>query len=512
MSHTLIVAFGLAMTASSTLICPREPGRSGAIAEAFVPTASSPVRSEALIDELNATLPKVDADKCSWRPVLEAWAAATAPPCSADSGCGEDRIWPGMNDWSRFSAWSASQQGIAKAIREAQFDSTWGMPYGEKALPAGLRAKGVAVTLGEDDQFGNLRFGYFEALRTIGQFVTSEQYRLCEQGKFAEGFGLGVAYLRVLRQVCDQSLLAEKLFAMRQLDVALSVQRDALWRYRDRLPAKLAIDLAKDMYPVLGVGDGATMRRIQLPEADLLVIKSRLARAFDDSGNADAERFAKVFGADVSRSSPMQRFGEEKLWARLAAVHASYDESVKRLQAIYDDWYRRWRIRPYGSPFDGVPTQLSVMNPVRYAAVDKLLKDMQSVFDAKKLLIANANGTCYAAALVARFRADGAWPEREEVATNGDYLARRVNLDPFNRAYDADRKAGNGFMFDFARKVKFTDAPVGRINVEGPFVYSIGMDHESNNAATHTDDGSKGDILIWPPVRELAREQGLLGS
>jgi hypothetical protein len=43
-------------------------------------------------------------------------------------------------------------------------------------------------------------------------------------------------------------------------------------------------------------------------------------------------------------------------------------------------------------------------------------------------------------------------------------------------------------------------------------IFAKGIDHESNEAATHTDDGSKGDILIWPPVRELAREQGLLGS
>jgi hypothetical protein len=459
-----------------------------------------------LLKQLNGTLAKASADKLSWKPVLEAWAAMPAPPCAADAGCGQDSIWPGMKDWSKFADWAKANPGMGKALIQAQSALAWGMPYGDSALPAALKGKGVAVMLGDGDQLVNMKVGYLAALRTIGQYVTAEQYRLCDDGKFKEGFELGVAHLRLLRQVCDQSLLAEKLFGMEQLSQALSIQRDMLWRYRDKAPATALREVALKGYPFLGTGDSERMRRLLLPEGDRLVVAAQLSRGFDAAGQPDAERFASVFGADPNHSSPMQRFGEEKMWKRVAEVHGSLDASEEKLQAIYDDWWRRWRMRPYGNPIFELPTETSRLNPVKYAAVSKLLQDLTKAFDARNVLIANANGTAFAAAVVARYRADqGRWPQKLEIAIQADYMKTKMNLDPFDKGY-------KGFEYRAVTKPKAVDAAVGRIEAPGVLIFAKGIDHESNEAATHTDDGSKGDILIWPPVRELAREQGLLGS
>lgn len=459
-----------------------------------------------LLKQLNGTLAKASAEKLSWKPVLEAWAAMPAPPCAADAGCGQESIWPGMKDWSKFADWAKANPGMGKALIAAQAALAWGMPYGDATLPAGLKGKGVAVTLGEGDHLVNIKVGYLPALRMIGQYVTAEQYRLCEAGNFKEGFELGVAYLRMLRQVCDQSLLAEKLFGMEQLAQALSIQRDILWRYRDKAPASVLQETALKGYPYLGTGDSERMRRLLLPEGDRLVVAAQLARAFDDAGQPDADRFAAVFGADPAHASPMQRFGEEKMWKRVAEVHGSLDASEEKLQAIYDDWWRRWRMRPYGNPIFELPTETSRLNPVKYAAVSKLLQDLTKAFDARNVLIANVNGTAYAAGVVARYRADqGRWPQKPEIAIQADYMRTKMNLDPYDKGY-------KGFEFLAVAKPKAVDAPAGRIEAPGVLIFAKGIDHESNNAATHTDDGSKGDILIWPPVRELAREQGLIGG
>jgi hypothetical protein len=190
----------------------------------------------------------------------------------------------------------------------------------------------------------------------------------------------------------------------------------------------------------------------------------------------------------------------------VAEVHGSLEASEEKLQAIYDDWWRRWRMRPYGNPIFELPTETSRLNPVKYAAVSKLLQDLTRAFDARNVLIANANGTAFAAAVVARYRADqGRWPQKVEIAIQSDYMKTKMNLDPYDKGY-------KGFEYRAVAKPKAVDASVGRIEAPGVLIFAKGIDHESNEAATHTDDGSKGDILIWPPVRELAREQGLLGS
>ena len=59
-----------------------------------------------------------------------------------------------------------------------------------------------------------------------------------------------------------------------------------------------------------------------------------------------------------------------------------------------------------------------------------------------------------------------------------------------------------------------------RLNIQGhteevevpngvPVVYSRGVDTLDGDAKTHTDDGMIGDIVVWPPLRMLEREQGL---
>jgi hypothetical protein len=465
-----------------------------------------------LLKQLNGTLEKVSPSKASWKSVLEAWSEATPPPCSAESGCGQDAIWPGMKEWAKFASWAESNPQLARALLAAQAMDGWNMPYGADLVPARLREKGVSVTVGSGNHLSNVVVGYLPAVRTIGLYAVAEQYRLCEAGRFQQGFELGLAYLRLLRQVCDQSLLTEKLFGMEQLTQALSVQRDMLWRYRQSLPPRLASSLAKDGYTLLAKGDAETLRRLKMPEADILVMRAQLALGFDSSGTPLPGKFAQAFGADPAHPSPMQRFGEEKLWSRLAAVHASLQDSEQKLQAVYDDWYRRWRMRPYGSPYESVPTRLSTMNPVRYAAVDAQIRDIRSVFDARKLLIANLNGTAYAASLVAYFRNEGNWPNTEEKAVSGAYMRARFNLDPYNKDFDPNRQPGKGFGFSFAPSDRLLDTTAGRLSVKGPIVFSLGADLVSEGAKQNTDDGSKGDILIWPPVRELAREQGLLGS
>ncbi|MEC8092768.1 MAG: hypothetical protein VX155_02920, partial [Planctomycetota bacterium] len=51
----------------------------------------------------------------------------------------------------------------------------------------------------------------------------------------------------------------------------------------------------------------------------------------------------------------------------------------------------------------------------------------------------------------------------------------------------------------------------GEVVIESglPVIYSLGVDTLDGDAKTHTDNGIEGDIVVWPPLRMLEREQDL---
>ncbi len=53
---------------------------------------------------------------------------------------------------------------------------------------------------------------------------------------------------------------------------------------------------------------------------------------------------------------------------------------------------------------------------------------------------------------------------------------------------------------------------LGRLWVEADngILYSRGTDQKDDRAGEHSDDGSSGDIVLWPPIRALSRQQGLI--
>ena len=49
-----------------------------------------------------------------------------------------------------------------------------------------------------------------------------------------------------------------------------------------------------------------------------------------------------------------------------------------------------------------------------------------------------------------------------------------------------------------------------KINKGQGLLYSRGQNHADDRAAAHADDGGDGDIVLWPPIKAVQREQGLL--
>lgn len=102
-----------------------------------------------------------------------------------------------------------------------------------------------------------------------------------------------------------------------------------------------------------------------------------LVQLFDAKGQPDAVKMAATMGDLQSRNEPLTRFGAAKRWTQIAEVpHGSFDASRNRLTSIYDDWWRRWRVRYYDTLLDN-PTVISRTNKVRYAMVLLMVRDLE---------------------------------------------------------------------------------------------------------------------------------------
>ena len=478
-------------------VVPRASAQGGA-------APASQAEDAELIKALNGLEPfKVSERNRSAQAVLGAVVAAT--PCPAEVGPQYDAssVWPGSPDWAKLSAWSKANPAIGEAMVKSQDALVFAMPYGTASVPEAWRTAGVATVVGGGDALGQIRFGYFNAVRALGVYATAEMYRLCAEGQHDKAFGVGVAWLRVLRQLVEQPLLEEKLFAMQSLSQALSIHRDVLWTHLDGLNVPLLKKLSLDEYPFLKPTDNQKLRRLAMPEGDRLVAEAVLKGVFSERGKPDLDRFAAVLSAQHGGDRKLDRFGTSRLWRQVAELHSDLDPSVDKLQDIYDDWWRRWNVRPY-TPFQSAPTEFSRANPVRYAAVTSLIRDIERAFTWRWVLAVQINGTATSAGLCGyylEFRKS--WPRDIERAY-AVFANKRFDFDPF------DKKGGRLGFRELGASVETIDTPVGRVKVKGCMLWSRGSDHEDGGGTNHADDGSAGDILVWPPLRALAREQGMI--
>ena len=480
------------------------PAPAPALAQADAGAIGASPEDTALIASLNGLEPfKVSERNRSAQQVMGALVAATPCPVEVGPQLDASSVWPSMADWAKVSAWSKANPAIGQALVKSQDALVFAMPYGTSSVPDAWRSAGAVTRVGGGDALGQIEFSYFSQVRTLGVYATAEMYRLCAEGQHEQAFAIGVAWLRVLRQLVEQPLLEEKLFAMQSLSQALSIHRDVLWTNLDSLSVPLLKKLSLDEYPFLKPTDNEKLRRLAMPEGDRLVAEAVLKGVFSERGKPDIERFAAVLSAQHGGDRKLDRFGTSRLWRQVAELHSDLDPSVDKLQDIYDDWWRRWNVRPY-TPFQSAPTEFSRANPVRYAAVTSLIRDIQRAFAWRWVLAVQINGTATSAGLCGyylEFRKT--WPRDIERAY-AVFANKRFDFDPF------DKKGGHLGFRDLGASTETIDTPVGRVKVKGCMLWSRGADHEDGGGTNHTDDGVAGDILVWPPLRSLAREQGII--
>jgi hypothetical protein len=469
-------------------------------ASAVVVSTAAADSVDEVVRKLNGTASVLGSKSVKSYPIIfEAFLEMTPPPMVVTEAFNNSTIHPGMDNWAEVSGWAESNPGMAKAILAAEGKTLFGLPYGTDELESSFREAGLSAAIGVGGSLRDNRFDYLDAIEIITAFATAEAYRLFEAGRLEEGGALANAMIFLLRQCCDREFLQEQLYAISLLIEMLENTRDMLYAYRDDIAAATYAEIAIQKLPFLR----PDRSRLLLPEGDRVVSEALIREVFDDRGQADRERFASTFAAIQSKDDPLTRFGAARRWRMIAEVHDSEDASLERLELVYNDWWRRWRVEEY-DPILDIDTQFEVTNPVRYAAVIYSMQDIGKAFDVRNELIAHVNGTAMAAGLAAYRKQFGTYPRSSDMIY-AQFARKRSDQDPFDVEFLP-------FRYRIVDSRFAVDTPEGRVYVEpgSCILYSKGRDHVDGRGSQHTSDGAAGDIVMWPPVRTLQREAGLV--
>ncbi len=481
---------------------------------AFLPGTLAHARQDdpALVNEVikdlndHATVKGSESAKF-YKTLFDAYVQLTKPPMEVGPNFNLSTIHPKMADWTKVSGWAESNSKMADAIlkcKDSKFTKV-GLPYGRPSVDAAYLKADIFGDIGVGGSLRNNQFPYLTAVDTIAAFATAESYRLLEAKQTQRALDLQVALAFVVRQFCDREFLAEKVHFVDMLSAVMANMRDMFYSYMDQITADQYKAIAQEELPFLR----PDRSRLFMPEADRVVAEALLKEVFNASdGQPDIEKFTLTFAEVQSKNAPLTIFGAAKRWEMIANIHGSLDASLERLKLVYDDWWRRWRIDMYDEQLLSVSTQFDRVNRIRYAAVLYSLENLTGVFALRNTLVAEVNGTAMAAALCSYKKVYGTYPDDAE-KLYGQSARKRSDSDPWDKQLQTFkyRLLSGRTAVTVGGETLWIEATSEK---KEALLYSVGQDHEDNRAATHTDDGASGDILLWPPVRVLERNAGLL--
>ena len=477
-------------------------------AAAVEPSSVTPSVLASRLNEHAST--QASAEETGWQ-VLESPLQSLPAPPDSTRGVSVVEILPGMAEWDAWSKWAAAESGLKAAIETAAQRPVFGMQYGREVAGEHNLEKGLFVDLGAPDDRLVLPDTYLSSIERMNLWATTEAYRMCEDGQGGDALALVLDNIMVLRRIADREFVEEKETAIRMMSSGLEVMRDLMYRYLDDIPGQELKKLALHEIPALRPGRDSLF----MPEHDRRLAEAFLENAFNERlGTADPDEFQAVFTEVQAGDKPLQRFGARRRWADLQDTHDSLEYSRERLALIFDDWWRRWRsddVDQLGQMILNQQSQFELLNVARFAALDAVVHDMSGLFEARDRLLMEVNATSTSAAVAAYKSLRGVYPKELRMAfgITGD---KRWAVDSHAQVSEGYRP---WFVYRYVDK-KPRQLDIGTVRVEVKpgtgLLYSRGLDGLDDLAVLHADERGRGDLIIWPPPRDLVREKQSGGS
>ena len=475
----------------------------------LLPTTAIAGNREDVLEKLNsgASTEGPEGTK-SWHIFFDACLQLSPAPHEVGESFNMGMVWPGMADWSTVSAWASNNEHMENAFIESATRALIGLPYGSEHVPDAYQSAGIVAEVGVDGSLQHFNFEYINTVRTACLWATAETYRLFEAGETDRAIRLLMSELIVLRKFCDRDFLKEQLVFMPMLGVALENTRDMFYKYLESISSIQFRTFAKEWIPYLQTGPN----RLLMPEGDRVVGEALVMELFLPNGDPHPAKFREILTDVQSVREPLTRIGGSKYWAKIATIHRGRDDSLKRLNLIYDDWWRRWKMRAF-HPQLKVDTALQRSNPVVYTAVNLIIRDIQELFVQRDLVTTQINGTAVSAALCGYINHYKVYPSAIK-KMYAQLLNRSSNLD-YLRPLDLRTDAAwelytypvGGFHYRRIEKTTKIQTLAGAVLLKDGdcLLYSV-----SNNNEDDRGLNAGKDIIIWPPLKSLERSAGLL--
>ena len=477
------------------------------VALSVLPAEAGP--REKLITDLNTTESMdVSDDGKSWREFFDACLSITPPPTQLSDSFNMNTIWPRMVGWAQVSKWASENEHMEDVFIQTTRKAIIGLPYGKENVPDEYGAANLVADIGVGGNLNDNNFGYIEMVKLACLWATAESYVLLEEGETNRALYLMMSEMLVLSKFCDREFLKEKITFMEMLGDALSNTRDMFYTYRAEISPSQFRRFAMDWLPNIRTAPTSLL----MPLGDQMLSEVLLEELFNSQGMADAAKFNEILTQMQLNTEPLSGFGATKFWTSMADLHRGKLDSVKRMNMIYDDWWRRWKLRLF-HPMLSTPTKFENANSVNYAAVKMIVKDTQELFKERRLLITQINGTIVSAALCGFFNQFGEFPTSIK-KTYAQFMHRANNMDPMRKnemRIDSDWELYIGeagkFHYRLINKTIMIKTLRGNIPIEKGECFLYG---QSKN---EEDDGGLDadlDTVIWPPLKSLERNAGLL--
>ena len=483
----------------------------------LISSAASAGNREEVIEQLNtASSMEVSDDAKSWQLFFDACLKITPPPTPLSDSFSMNTVWPGMDGWDKVARWAAQNEHMEHIFIETTKRAIVGLPYGSENVSAEYIAKRIFAEIGVDGNLNNFDFGYIESVKLACLWATAESYVLFMEGETNRAMSLMMSELIVLRKFCDREFLEEKIAFMKLLSDALSNSRDMFYAYRSDIKPTQFRRLSMEWMPNIRIGPTSLL----MPIGDQILSEALLADLFNPQGAADAGKFNEVLAKMQVDGESLTGFGATRYWTKIAGEHLGYGDSKKRLHMMYDDWWRRWKLR-FFHPMLSTPTQFENANAVKYAAVKMIVQNTEDLFKERKTLLTQLNGTIVSAALCGYYNQFGLFPSSIK-KMYAQFLHRSNNLDPMRKNemrddsdWDLYTDPAGQFHYRLIQEKKdklnqkktIISTMRGNVAIEYGECLLYGLSiNEENNGGLDADS----DSIIWPPMKSLERNAGLL--
>ncbi len=495
-------------------------------------------RGDDFVDRANKSYANIRSDLRSDVALMPLVAAMNPPPGPVASTWQAMLLPPGTSAWSAAEAWAtaAPQKAVLDELRKVTKERDpargfgFGQPYGDQAVASvkggiGLIDKGLYTDLGDPPLLAGAKFGHLDGLKQVSSLVNVEATRLLAAGDPKSAILLMIDWLYLNRQLADRVFFAEKAFAFEQMTMAFERIRDIAFQdWRSQASKLTQADIQEFLEVLRDETRLLAIDRIEFPTGDQLAADQVIARTFVERGKANPTTFAETMARRGASVRPLKLFSESSKWAQAAAAQADWFDTKAQLEKIYGDWKSRWALNSFDSRLS-LKSDYEQTDANRFAAIRSTLGDMSVLLNARQVLRAHYVGTRSALALVAFNKANRTLaPQIESVAPK---FVKAVDADPFNPDRAAGRKPPLEYFVPIRDQVfgakedkrphtmsVFTPDPGVNFKLDlgqDHFVlYSRGPDGAKNWATTVTMQPARafpGDMLLWPPVVSLARQE-----